>query len=42
VNLHGIVANQIGAVNPFITRDGALLTGSTTAADKTRVPTYRT
>jgi hypothetical protein len=41
MNLHGIVANQIGAVNPFITGTVRFSTGSTTSADKTRVPTYR-
>jgi hypothetical protein len=40
MNLHGIVANQIGAVNPFILGTVRLSTGSTTAADKTRIPTY--
>jgi hypothetical protein len=41
MNLHGIVANQIGAVNPFILGTVRFSTGSTTAADGTRVPTYR-
>lgn len=40
MNLHGIVAGQIGAVNPFITVSIQVSTGSTPSANGQRVPTY--
>lgn len=40
MNLHGIAAGAIGAVNPFITGTLTASTGCTTAADGTQVPAY--
>ena len=40
MNLHGIVSAAIGAVNPFIPATLQVSTGSTTAADGSRTPTY--
>jgi len=42
MNLHGIVSNAIGTVNPFITAILKRSTGYTTSADGTQVPTYTT
>ena len=40
MNLHGIVAPAIAAVNPFVTAMLKRSTGYTTAGDGTRSPTY--
>lgn len=40
MNLHGIVAGAIAAVNPTITGVFKASTGYTTAGDGTQVPTY--
>lgn len=40
MNLHGIVSGNIGAVNPFVPATFQASTGSTTADDGMRVPTY--
>ena len=40
MNLHGIVANAIGAVNPLISVQIQVSTGSTTNADGSRTPAY--
>lgn len=42
MNLHAIVAPYVAAVNPFIIGSIMVSTGSTTAADGTRSPTYAT
>jgi hypothetical protein len=42
MNLHGIVSGAIGIVNPFVNVSLARSTGSTTAPDGTRTPTYAT
>lgn len=43
MNLHGVVASQIGAVNPFIPADVRINTGqAATAANGTRAPLYAT
>lgn len=40
MNLHGIVANAIGTVNPLVSISIQRSTGSTTAATGKRSPTY--
>ena len=40
MNLHGIAAGVISAINPLITLSIQVSTGSTTLADGTRVPSY--
>lgn len=40
MNLHGVAANAISAVNPMETATIQVSTGYTTADDGTRVPTY--
>ena len=40
MNLHGIVAPIIGAVNPLVEASIEVSTGNTTSADGTRVPKY--
>lgn len=40
MNLHGIVAPAIGIVNPMVPLSIQVSTGSTTAADGQRTPTY--
>lgn len=40
MNLHGIVAGYVGAVNPQVPISVQISTGSTTDADGKRVPTY--
>jgi hypothetical protein len=40
MNLQGITAGAVGAVNPFITAQIKASTGYATAADGTQVPTY--
>lgn len=42
MNLHGIVSGAIGTVNPFIAGTVKISTGSSTASDGTRTPTYTT
>jgi hypothetical protein len=42
VNLHGIVAGAIGAVNPQVGATLRRSTGYSTAADGTRIPLYET
>lgn len=42
MNLHGIVRGAINAVNPDVTGVWLRSSGSTTAADGTRTPTYDT
>jgi hypothetical protein len=42
VNLHGIVAKSVGAVNPMVTASVKISTGYTTAADGERTPGYAT
>jgi len=42
MNLHGIVAGAIGAINPFVPVTIQRSTGYTTAADGKRTPTYTT
>ena len=41
MNLHGIVAPAIGAVNPFIVGTVKVSTGSVIGADYTNTPTYQ-
>jgi hypothetical protein len=41
VNLHGIVAANVGAINPFVQARVQLSAGSTTNADGSRTPEYR-
>lgn len=40
MNLHQLVSGGIGVVNPFVMGQIRLSTGSTTAPDGSRVPTY--
>lgn len=40
MNLHGIVSGVVAAVNPLVPGTIRVSTGSTTAADGTRTPTY--
>lgn len=40
MNLHGIASGAIAAVNPLVTVQVAVSTGSTTGADGTPTPTY--
>jgi hypothetical protein len=42
MNLHGIVAPAISIVNPMVPLSIRISTGSTTAADGKRTPTYAT
>lgn len=42
MNLHGIVANTIATVNPFVDATIYQSTGYTTNADGSRTPTYTT
>ncbi len=42
MNLHQIVSNAIGTVNPFISADLLRSTGYTTNPDGSRTPTYAT
>ena len=42
MNLHGIVANAISTVNPFVDATIQTSTGYTTNADGSRTPTYTT
>lgn len=42
MNLHGLASGAIGTVNPFILGTIKVSTGSTTAADGKRTPTYST
>lgn len=40
MNLHTMVAGQIGAINPFVPGTIKVSSGSTTARDGKRMPTY--
>lgn len=42
MNLHGIVAGVISAVNPIVPGTLQISTGSSQAADGTRIPTFAT
>lgn len=42
MNLHGIAAGAIGAVNPMVPGTIQVSTGYTTSGDGSRVPTYTT
>lgn len=42
MNLHGIVAPAIGAVNPFVVASMQVSTGYTTNPDGSRIPTHNT
>lgn len=42
MNLHRLIAGNIGAVNPFVLGIVQISIGSTTDTDGTRIPTYST